>query len=153
MFARESETRVDLLNHCFHFRAWSRIPNQSELDQANRGLSLGIALKWSELVISFCFRRETDEQFINLNQINRRGHVMLHYYALCVIAPQNSPRAHFMLHYYALRFAARLIGKNVRRRKQTISAKLHRERRFTRSRRLRLLVRPTRSGSLRPQSI
>ena len=31
--------------------------------------------------------------------------------------------------------------------------RLHRERRFTRSWRLKLLVRPTRSGSLRPQSI
>ena len=27
MFARESETRVDLLNRCFDFRAGSRIPN------------------------------------------------------------------------------------------------------------------------------
>ena len=32
-----------------------------------------------------------------------------------------------MLHYYALRFAARLIGNSVRRRKLTISAKLHRK--------------------------
>ena len=32
-----------------------------------------------------------------------------------------------MLHYYGLRKTARLIGKNVRRRKLTISAKLHRK--------------------------
>nr|DAF29067.1 MAG TPA: hypothetical protein [Caudoviricetes sp.] len=52
-------------------------------------MSLICALTWSEHPISFCFRRKTDERFINLNQINRRGHVTLHYYALCVIAPQN----------------------------------------------------------------
>ena len=44
-----------------------------------------------------------------------------------------------MLHYYGLRKTARLIGNSVRRRKLTISAKLHRERRFTRRRRLSLL--------------
>ena len=32
-----------------------------------------------------------------------------------------------MLHYYALRFAARLIGNSVRRRKLIISAILHRK--------------------------
>ena len=75
------------------------------------------ALTWSEHPISFCFRQRVQKRFINLNQINRRGHVTLHYYALCLIAPQNSPRAHFKLHYYALCFAARLIGRSVRRRK------------------------------------
>ena len=75
------------------------------------------ALTESERPISFCFRRRTNERAVNFSQINRRGHVTLHYYALCFIAPQNSPRAHFMLHYYALRFAARLIGSSVRRRK------------------------------------
>ena len=53
----------------------------------------------------------------NFDQINRRGHVTLHYYALCLIAPQNSPRAHFKLHYYILCITARLIGNSVRRRK------------------------------------
>ena len=84
-------------------------------------------LKWSERPISFCFRQRTNERFINLSLINRRGHVTLHYFALCFIAPQNSPRVHFMLHYYILCETARLIGKNVRRQKLTISAKLHRK--------------------------
>ena len=95
----------------------------------------------------------------NLDPINRRGHVTLHYYALCFIAPQNSPRAHFMLHYYILRETARLIGNSVRGRKLIISAILYRKpvlRTYivsARDRRLNPSVRPTRSGSLRPQSI
>ena len=32
------------------------------------------ALTERKLVISFSFRRKADERFINLNQINRRGH-------------------------------------------------------------------------------
>ena len=62
------------------------------------------------------FRQRLQKRFINFSPINRRGHVTLHYYTLCVVAPQNSPRAHFMLHYYILREAARLIGRNVRGR-------------------------------------
>ena len=82
---------------------------------------------WSERPISFSFRRRTNERFINFSQINRRGHVTLHYYALCLIAPQNSPRAHFKLYHYGLWKTARLIGSSVRRRKLIISAKLHRK--------------------------
>ena len=90
-------------------------------------MSLEIALQLSELPISFCFRQRLHKGLSNLNQINRRGHVMLHYYALCVIAPQNSPRAHFMLHYYTLCETARLIGNDVRRRMFIIYVGLHRK--------------------------
>ena len=39
MFARESETRVVWLNSVVLCRALSRIPNQTELEWANRGVS------------------------------------------------------------------------------------------------------------------
>ena len=47
-----------------------------------------------------------------------------------------------MLHYYILRITARLIGKNVRRQKLTISAILHRKPVLTEGRRLSLSVFP-----------
>ena len=52
MFARESETRVVYLNHCFCCRAGSRIPNHTWIGLCCRGLALEIALKWSERPIS-----------------------------------------------------------------------------------------------------
>ena len=56
-----------------------------------------------------------------------------------------------MLHYYGLWKTARLIGKNVRRQKLTISAILHRKPVLTEGRRLSLSVRPPRRSVPSPQ--
>ena len=96
-------------------------------------MSLVCALKWSELVISFSFRRRTNERLIKFKP-NKQTRTCY------------APQLRFMLNrapkltarkFYAplnerssfdgLWKAARLIGKNVRRRQLTISAKLHRK--------------------------
>ena len=47
-------------------------------------------------MISFCFRRETDERFINLNQINRRGHANYTTKAYAKSRPKTN-RAHILM--------------------------------------------------------
>ena len=73
MFARGSETRGVWLNSVVLCRAWSRIPNQSKRIRLTAIVgSLCVEMEiTSDLVF---FRQRTWKRFINLNQINRRGH-------------------------------------------------------------------------------
>ena len=74
MFARWSETREDLLNHCFFCRAELRIPNQSKWIRLTAVCREFVRLRGANVRFRFAYVEEPTNVLSNFSQINRRGH-------------------------------------------------------------------------------